>query len=402
MLSNSTALRQRLSTVSPDIQAAQARVDQAEAVVRGSRLYPNPTLSLQMGSLAIGHRNPRSLSILDTPSIGIGIAETVQIGKREPRIRAARLARDSEVASAQATLAMRVGNAREALARLIWLQERERLLQERLVASREVLGMEKIRLEHGDISGIDHDRLVVDTTAIERAVADNRVEAELVAASCEALLLGPCLVDGNIAVVDGAAPVPTTLEAQASRVLERAELRALRLSVSAAEATAEAARRQAIPDPTLGLTYTHDYLTFAGNQPNTITLWASLPLPLSNRGQHDAALAQAQGRELGYHARAIEKESLAMVRALASQQRVLHSKLDTLSRVALPSSTRAIEASQSAYQRGQISMTDLLLVRREHFSVLLDELDTRFDLFSVRNALRRTLGLDEEYSKKAP
>jgi outer membrane protein TolC len=38
-------------------------------------------------------------------------------------------------------------------------------------------------------------------------------------------------------------------------------------------------------------------------------------------------------------------------------------------------------------------LTDLLLVRREHASLLLDALDTRYDLFTVRNTLYRTLSL---------
>jgi outer membrane protein TolC len=52
-----------------------------------------------------------------------------------------------------------------------------------------------------------------------------------------------------------------------------------------------------------------------------------------------------------------------------------------------------LKSSDDAYHRGQLSLTDLLLVRREHASLLLDALDTRYALFSVRNTLYRTLGL---------
>ncbi len=39
-------------------------------------------------------------------------------------------------------------------------------------------------------------------------------------------------------------------------------------------------------------------------------------------------------------------------------------------------------------------MTDLLLARRAHLGLILNQIDLRFDYFSVRNDLRRVLGLD--------
>jgi outer membrane protein TolC len=62
-----------------------------------------------------------------------------------------------------------------------------------------------------------------------------------------------------------------------------------------------------------------------------------------------------------------------------------------------------VASTTAAYERGQISMTDLLLARREHAALLLEEADTRFGLFSVENDLRRTLGMDlETLGRRAP
>jgi outer membrane protein TolC len=60
-----------------------------------------------------------------------------------------------------------------------------------------------------------------------------------------------------------------------------------------------------------------------------------------------------------------------------------------------------LKSSDEAYHRGQLSLTDLLLVRREHASLLLDALDTRYDLFTVRNTLYRTLSLGVPQSAPA-
>jgi len=43
---------------------------------------------------------------------------------------------------------------------------------------------------------------------------------------------------------------------------------------------------------------------------------------------------------------------------------------------------------------GQVSMTDLLLARRQRGELALDLIDTRYALFQIRSQLRRVFGLD--------
>src|SRR5689334_3144825 len=50
----------------PEVQAARARVDQAEAAVSQSRVIPNPTLQAGVGGLTVGTRNPSSIPYGDT------------------------------------------------------------------------------------------------------------------------------------------------------------------------------------------------------------------------------------------------------------------------------------------------------------------------------------------------
>jgi len=49
--------------------------------------------------------------------------------------------------------------------------------------------------------------------------------------------------------------------------------------------------------------------------------------------------------------------------------------------------------------RGGVSMTDLLLARRTHTDLLLKVMDLQFDLFTVRNDLRRVLGMDADLGR---
>ena len=76
----------------------------------------------------------------------------------------------------------------------------------------------------------------------------------------------------------------------------------------------------------------------------------------------------------------------------------METTLRTLQEEAVPTSSRVLESTLAAVNRGGMSMTDLLLARRTHTDLLLKVMDLQFDLFSVRNDLRRALGLDAEDS----
>src|SRR5689334_14151849 len=180
----------------PEVQAARARVDQAEAAVSQSRVIPNPTLQAGVGGLTVGTRNPSSIPYGDTLNWSVGLTETVELGKRGPRAEAARLRRDASRASATDVLVAHLADARDAMARVVYLSERKHVFEERLRSSRNVAALERVRLEHGDISGIDQDRLELDVTTVIRAAADNDVELETARAECAALLVGNCDVAG--------------------------------------------------------------------------------------------------------------------------------------------------------------------------------------------------------------
>ncbi len=88
-------------------------------------------------------------------------------------------------------------------------------------------------------------------------------------------------------------------QAEAATANERAELRALEAEAAAFRKDAVLAGRRAIPDVTARLGYTRDTFTVSGDNENTLSLSASIPLPFFDHGQHDrtAALARAEARD---------------------------------------------------------------------------------------------------------
>ncbi len=397
LLRNDHALADWLSRSHPDVAAARARVAQQQAAVGvARRLLPNPSLGFTVGGIALGERNPASLSPGDTMNYTVGLYQTIELGKRGPRVDAEVLRRDATEQAFRDTLAGRLADARDALARVIYFDARQKVLDERLKSAQDIATLEKTRLQQGDISGIDHDRLVLDAMQVEREVADNHADAQLALADCAAsLVVARCSSQGaTMDAVDAAAPAPMTLPDVAPAIAGRPDVRALRFAGQAADADATGWRRQAIPDPTVGVAYTRDFLTYAGDQPSTLSLTLSIPLPIFDHGAYQARQASGQATELELQARSLESRARADADALLTRRRILEQKLKELQEGAVPHSRAVLQAMQTAYQHGQVSMTDLLLVRRDDVALTLDVTDTRFALFAIRNQLRRVLGLD--------
>jgi outer membrane protein, heavy metal efflux system len=152
-------------------------------------------------------------------------------------------------------------------------------------------------------------------------------------------------------------------------------------------------RNHAIPDPTVSVGYTRDFYVWAGDQPHTVGVNVTLPIPLFDTGGNQARGADTEAQALGDEISAQKLAAESGEQGLVAKQTGLERKLDMIVHQLLPRSESVVVASETAYRQGQSSMTDLLLVRRDHLSLKLDELDTRYALFAVRNQLRLILGL---------
>lgn len=395
LLTDTPALIAWLEKTQPEVAAAAARVREARAALGVSRQLPNPELDLGVSGITIGQRNPPDLPYQDTLAYTVGISQTIELGKRGPRIQAASLRRQAAEQAYRDVVANEVAEARNALARVVYLQARQRVLEQRLESARGMEQLDLTRLEHGDVSGVDHDRLVLDAASVEREAADNRADYESALADCAAALMASCAPgSADMSAVDAAAPVPADVGQVERAVAERPDVRALRLASGAAAEDAKLWRRQAIPDPTIGVAYTRDFLVYAGDQPNTLSVTLSLPLPIFDHGQDQARQSESRATELEWRASALETRARARIHALFARRAILKGKLAILDRNVVPQSNAVLSSTEQAYRHGEVSMTDLLLVRREHQRVLLDVTDTRYALFSARNELRRLLGLD--------
>jgi cobalt-zinc-cadmium efflux system outer membrane protein len=394
LLSSSSQLTAWMSGRNAEVRAAGERAVQAGEEAGQSRVLPNPTLGIEVGALTVGETNPPGLGFNDTSHFSFGLTVLVELGKRGPRIRGAELRARAAGQEARAALVDRVSDARAALGKAAWLVVRQRTLEQNLQSGRELVALETRRRDAGDISDAELGRIVLDADALALDVEHNRTELGTALAECRAVLEATCAtddVDDQTLARAGTLPaVPDT----AAALSARPDLRALDLERQAAGEDATLARRRLIPDPTLGVTFTHDNLTIAGNQPNLFTFNVSFPLPFLDTGKHDAAKAEARGRELREQARGATLEATAAIDGLGERSRWLVTAIDRLQEDSIPRSLAVVAATRKAYDTGHVSLSDLMLVERSHRDLVVKRLDLEFELFSTRSELRRALGTD--------
>lgn len=395
LLGDSAALVGWIRAHHPEVLAAQAGVESAQAQRRVSRLFQNPSLALNVNGLSVGSVQFPATDYHDPINFSVGLQQTFEIGKRGPRGAAADLRAEEARASHGDLLAQKVADARDALARVVYLSARQTILEERVAAARQVVELEGIRLQHGDISGTDHDRLRLEAASIERDAADNHAELVVALADCAIAIAAPCSAEGSaMGDVDSAAELPAQLPDAATSAAKQPAVRALQLEHDAALQDARFWHHRAIPDPTVGVAYTRDFYTAADAQPHTLGVFAQIPLPFLDTGSAQADSSAAAAMQAQDQAQALETQFRAGASGLATRKETLERKLRLLENDLLPLSTSVVKSAETAFHSGQLSLTDYLIVRRQHSALLLDQTDTRFELFHVRNELRRVLGLD--------
>jgi cobalt-zinc-cadmium efflux system outer membrane protein len=395
LLASPPALVSWLEEHSAEVHAARLRTVQAGEELGQSRVLPNPNLEIGLGNIPIGQTNPPGLGFSDTVNVNVGLTEMIEIGKRGPRIRGAKLRADAAGEDARGALIDRAADARAALGRTTWLVTRQRALEQNLRQTRDLVELETRRRDAGDISDAELGRIILDAESLEMDADHNRTELSVALSDCRAVMEAPCSTDDvDDRTLARGGILPDALPDPAAALTARPDLRSLELNRLAAGEDATLARHRAIPDPTVGLVYAHDQFLVSGNLGNYLGVSVGVPLPIFDTGSHDAAKADARAGELAEQARGVALEGRAGIDGLVERRKWLESAIARLHEDSLPRSLEVVAATRKAYDTGHVSLSDLILVERTHRELVIKVLDLEFELFSTRSDLRHALGLD--------
>lgn len=390
-------LRALMVKSSPDLQAAQERVRQAEARLAGARLRPNPSLDYERSTdLLFGHEGEGAHSVTFTLPVELG-------GKREKRIRVAEV--EVEVAKAevrnlerQLSGKLRLFYAR-AIAASLRRQVTEKLIQENQ-------GLERVmdvRLKSGDASKLESTLLAAETRRLKLQAM--RTSGEESARLIDLRSLAGLAPDARLALGTEPDFARTSIReiqpvvAEAFRL--RPDLDAARLREESAERSILVHQAGAVPDLNPFLGYNRDTNILEGLLPNgspfidrgnELVFGISLDLPVFSH--HRARVAEAisarhQARaEREARERDIRLEiSSAFQRASSAQAALTLGTTELLS-----GQQESVRILQLSYELGDAGLAELLTQRRLLIETELTLVDLREELWLALADLETAIG----------
>jgi cobalt-zinc-cadmium efflux system outer membrane protein len=371
-----------------DLLAAKSDLDLAEAqrVVAGA--FPNPEVEATLEKLQIGRVTaPRTRDGV------IALSQLLEIGgKRGDRIRSAAAGITSARAQFEFARAHLDAAVVKAYAATRVAEENVRIGRrstESLARSAEIAGR---RFEAGEISAAERDQVEIaagrfraETHAAESALVRARTDLET--------LLGMPRYDADLVLADD---LPTMLPLAARRETEtpgegvdaRGDVRAAAAAVDGAEADLSLQKALRIPDPTFLVQFERDL----PDNPNTVGVGVSLPVPLFNRnkgGVRVAEVARDSAQRRLAQARAEASGEIAAARGALSAAQLRRDLLDTN---LLPRAEKVQETVAFAYEKGGASLLELLEAERNLNELRLAALGSEADLLSAAADLAAALG----------
>src|SRR5438552_14150693 len=387
-----------------DLLAAKSDIDMATAQKIIAREFPNPALSLSSMKLNVdGH--PSSTRAGNgfwerTYDNVLAVNQLFEIGGK----------RSGRQASAMAGYAGARGRLLDARRQLglavtrayivaVQAESDAQILRQSSQSLRQEAQIAQTRLQAGDIAKTDRNQIEI---AAERFELDAR-SAETTATTLRVALetlLGSTHPTGEWVAVDTLETLTNAgVPAAETTVPEsRPDLAADEAGLKRAQADLQLQRALRIPDPTVQLMYEHE----PPDQPNTVGLGFSFPLPLWNRNRGgirsaSAALAQADiqlEKTKALIAADIATAELAYTDASARWRR----QRDFIQ----PKAADIRQTIAFAYEKGGASLLDLLLAERNDSEVRLATAQAAADTATAAAALKAALNAPEPAKNPAP
>ena len=376
-----------------DIQASQV-----ERIAAG--IYPNPIAYYSVGNIGVAAGNPQERGLTPGPFSqlvhSVGISQIIDVwAKRSARIKTADLGIEWRRLRVEDALREIIYDVRASFADL----EREQAEAElaRTISARydETVRLSRARNRAGEISDIELQKIELEGLKYKNAVFDAESELDLSRQKLAALLaFGSERELPGRAATPLAPRTPPQLDALVKRALEtRPDLRAARKGVALYDSAIATAKREAYPDIAVGVSFTHSEFTVSGDNPNTVGLSVTVPLPIFDRNRAGIARAELDAtrtqNEIARLELLVRHEVAESVRRIERANLVLdvYEAGGMLSRA-----DNALRVAENSFKAGAVSLLELLEAQRTYSETRARYLHAQFDHAIASIDLRRALG----------
>jgi cobalt-zinc-cadmium efflux system outer membrane protein len=344
----------------PTLRAREREHEATRANEITAGLRPNPTASYaaeQLGSSGVD------------PQHTVALSQTIETGgKRRRRIESAQAATrvsDFELADVRRQV---VAQVKKAFTDLLVAEATGKLAAENLASLDEVERVNRLRAEKGEIAEVELLRIQVQRFAFERDLADAR-QAGQAAKIALRTAVGPAALAEDFAVDGDLAFRDVVLDRE--RLVQQSLVR--RPDVLAAEAGRDRARAD------VNLAQANAWWDFAPQvqyqrigQDNTFGVGISIPLRVFDRNQGEIARTRAEVDRADHLRDAAVNQARSEAETALAAVATEREKVLRLRDLYLPRAQRARDTVEFAYQRGGLSVLDLLDAQRTYRETALE------------------------------
>jgi len=361
--------------VHPNVETARHAVEGAHARISSAKVFPNPELSVGLTQLDATHAGNPTM-------VGVELSVPIELGgKRSGRVGVARAevnAADAEFDEVRRALR---ATAAEAFINLLHARLRVARRTEVLEGLQRLVAADERRLAAGEIGEV---------VLLQLRVEAEQFRAELIEAEGQQVvaevslrqLLGARVLEtrASLEIVGDLRTQPPTLDTASLFALlsQRADLRSVTARVEVAERRVKLEEANRVIDIAAKIGWQHSFsVSSAPTVPSAEILSASLsiPLPFSHIYRGDIEAAKSA------HRQAVSGQAAAQLAAEGELQQAL-ARFEAASRKAalfergvVGDADRVLEKMLYSYQRGAVSLLELLIAQRKATEVHLGFLD---------------------------
>jgi outer membrane protein, heavy metal efflux system len=352
----------------PVLRAARAHTSAVQAGEVTAALRPNPVYTSANEDFNVF--NPSKFDPVNTQEFTNNVAFLMERGgKRQARINDARLTTqvtDSILRDTERQLDLQV---KLAFVSYLLSSETLKLAEDNLHGYAQVIEGNQVRLNAGDISQTDFDRIKIEEASFQSDVLTARTSM-LQARSQLAALLG--IDDAAKLKVTGQLsppPVQESLQAlQQAALQHRPDYLAARQNVSKAEADLTLARANGATDVSIGPEYKRN------GPDNTIGVTFQIPLRIFDRNQGEKLRTSRELESSRYGEQAVRLQVLSDVQQAWDAYQSALERHNLYTQDYLQRSQTVLERLTFSYQHGATSLLDYLDAVRSHRDVQLGAL----------------------------
>jgi outer membrane protein, heavy metal efflux system len=385
-----------------DVIAAKLEIDAARFDKVQASLYPNPLFGYSVGDLVVGRANPQGPPAIRSPGVfgqtvhTASISEVVDVwGKRNARMCAAQRSVEFKTLLMQDALREIVYAVRSAFADVVREQSERALSHETRARYEDTLRLSRSRFAAGDISEAELRKLELEGMRYQNEEVQASLELDLAREKLAALLAFDSADALPATLTDPEQPrVSYPLPALTERALkERPDVRAARVAKLLSDAEVVSAEREAYPDISLGLMYTHSEFQVSGDNPNTLGVGVSLPIPLFDRNQANIGRAQVEVKRAQNDGRRLlmqVKHDVAEAEHRLARGQTLLDAFE--SGKMLERAEGALHVAESSYKAGASSLLELLEAQRTYLETRAQYLRAGYDYQQAKIDMMHAVG----------